>query len=124
MAQITRQARLPVLVAIHAGLHGDGGALRRQVQLGGGIVTFGAGEASAGVSGMAENDVFLQPGDTLDRRGLCVAGLALSGARESGTGVLHRTGVALDARPFEYGVPLMAEGSGRAAEGEAGRGQK
>lgn len=69
MAQITRQARLPVLVAIHAGLHGDAGAPEWQVQLGGGAVTFGAGKTGAGVSRVAENDVLLQAGVTLGGRG-------------------------------------------------------
>ena len=124
MAQITRQARLPVLMAVHAGLHGDRGALRRQVHLGGGAVTFGAVVAGAGVGGVAENDVALEAGEALNRRGLCVAGLALGGGGQARAGALHRSGVADHARPFQPGVALMTERCGRGGAGEAGHGQQ
>lgn len=124
MAQITRQARLAVLVAFQAGLHGDIRAPDGQVQLGGSAVTFGAGESGAGVGGVAEDDEAFQAGEPLDGRGRRMAGLALGRVGKSGTGALQRAGVTFHARPLQHGVALMTKGSGRRGRNEAGRGQQ
>lgn len=122
VARLAFEGGFEGFMAGHAGLH-RGGAVDFELLHGVDItVTFGAGEAMAGV---AEDDVVAVAvqagaGDGRPSAIARVAGAAAFGARKRGLGLGGGRGVACGARQPERGVALVVEGLG-GGEGAYGK---